>query len=143
MAVQWTNLVPGLPQLDRGAPVPLRFQLEQALRSTIQSGRLQAGDLLPPSRRLAAELGVSRGLVVDCYAQLAAEGYLASHVGSATRVAIDACPVPAAPYATASAPGLEIEFRPGVPELSSFPAAIGCGPRARRAAQHPAMTSLR
>jgi len=141
MAVQWTNSAPGLLRLDRGSPVPLRSQLEQALRSSIQAGRLQAGDVLPPSRRLAAELGVSRGLVVDCYAQLAAEGYLASHIGSATRVAIDARPVPPAPHATASAPrlqaprlqaprlqapslqapSLQIEFRPGVPDLSSFP----------------------
>ncbi len=122
MAVQWTNPIPGLLlRLDRGSPMPLRSQLEQALRSSIQSGRLQAGDLLPPSRRLAAELGVSRGLVVDCYVQLAAEGYLASHVGSATRVAIDARPVPPAPHAMASVPSLQIDFRPGVPDLSSFP----------------------
>jgi GntR family transcriptional regulator / MocR family aminotransferase len=101
--------------------VPLRSQLEQALRERIQSGRLQAGDLLPPSRRLAADLGVSRWLVVDCYAQLAAEGYVSSHVGSATRVAVDARPLPPAEPATVPAASPQTEFRPGVPDLSSFP----------------------
>ena len=122
MAAEWTNLVPGLPlRLDRGSPVPLRSQLEQALRDRIQSGRLAAGDLLPPSRRLAADLDVSRGLVVDCYAQLAAEGYLASRIGSGTRVSVDARPLPPAKPITAQAAGPRIEFRPGVPDLSSFP----------------------
>ena len=122
MAAEWTNSGSGLLlRLDRDSPVPLRAQLEQALRGRIQSGRLAAGDLLPPSRRLAADLGVSRALVVDCYAQLAAEGYLSSHVGSATRVAIDARPLPSPEQALAPAAGPRIEFRPGVPDLTSFP----------------------
>ena len=73
--------------LDRAAAVPLRKQLEQALRELIRSGGLQAGTLLPSSRTLAADLGVSRRLVVDAYEQLAAEGYLSSHERSATLVA--------------------------------------------------------
>jgi GntR family transcriptional regulator / MocR family aminotransferase len=122
VTAEWTNSDPALlPRVDRDSPVPLRSQLEQALRERIQSGRLATGDVLPPSRRLAADLGVSRGLVVDCYAQLTAEGYLASHVGSATRVAIDAKPVPSPEHALAPAAGPQIEFRPGVPDLSSFP----------------------
>ena len=122
MAEQWTNSDMGLLlRLDRDLPEPLGSQLERSLRERIQSGRLRAGDRLPPSRGLAAELGVSRGLVVDCYAQLAAEGYLSSHVGSATRVAVDARPLPPAERAPARAPGPRIEFRPGVPDLSSFP----------------------
>jgi GntR family transcriptional regulator / MocR family aminotransferase len=124
MTAEWTNSVPGLLlRLDRDSPVPLRSQLEQALRQRIQSGRLAAGDMLPPSRRLAADMGVSRGMVVDCYAQLTAEGYLAGHVGSATRVAIDATPLPSPEpeHALAPAAGPQIEFRPGVPDLSSFP----------------------
>jgi GntR family transcriptional regulator / MocR family aminotransferase len=122
MAAEWTNSGSGLLlRLDRDSPVPLRAQLEQALRGRIQSGRLAAGDLLPPSRRLAADLGVSRALVVDCYGQLAAEGYLASHVGSATRVAIDARPLPSPEQALAPPAGPRIEFRPGVPDLTSFP----------------------
>ena len=69
------------------AGVPLRRQLEQALRVAIRSGRLAPGSVLPSSRDLAEELGVSRGVVVDSYAQLAAEGYLSARRGSGTRVA--------------------------------------------------------
>src|SRR5262249_34384620 len=46
---------------------------------------------------------------------------LTSHVGSATRVAIDAKPLPSPEHSPAPAGSLRIEFRPGVPDLSSFP----------------------
>jgi GntR family transcriptional regulator / MocR family aminotransferase len=39
--------------------------LETALREAIRSGRLHAGARLPGSRSLAADLGVSRGTVVQ------------------------------------------------------------------------------
>src|SRR3954449_5826063 len=54
----------------------MRNGLQQALRTAIQDGRLAAGTRLPSSRTLAADLGVSRGVVVDTYDQLAAECYL-------------------------------------------------------------------
>src|SRR6478735_7243625 len=54
----------------------MRHGLQQAIRTAIQDGRLAAGTRLPSSRSLAAELGVSRGVVVDTYDQLAAECYL-------------------------------------------------------------------
>jgi GntR family transcriptional regulator/MocR family aminotransferase len=90
------------------------------LREAIRSGRLHEGERLPPSRELARQLGISRGLVQDCYVQLQAEGYLTARVGSATRVAPCAreTPVPAPAPPTA---GLDIDFRPGVPDLASFP----------------------
>jgi GntR family transcriptional regulator / MocR family aminotransferase len=50
--------------------VSLRRQLEDALRVAIRSGRLPPGSVLPPSRDLAEQLRVSRGVVVDSYAQL-------------------------------------------------------------------------
>src|SRR5262249_35582864 len=88
MPIEWSGLGPEvLLRLDRGLDVPLRVQLERELREAIRSGRLAAGERLPSSRRLAAELGISRGLVLECYAQLQAEGFLASRSGSATRVA--------------------------------------------------------
>ena len=55
---------------------PLQRQVEDQLRAAIRSGRLVAGERLPASRTLAADLGVSRGVVSDAYMQLAAEGYL-------------------------------------------------------------------
>ena len=91
MAIQWSGLGPELLlRLDRGSGQPLRSQLEAGLREAIRSGRLQGGERLPSSRELARELGVSRGLVQECYSQLLSEGYLTSQTGSATRVAASA-----------------------------------------------------
>ncbi|HEY3773685.1 MAG TPA: PLP-dependent aminotransferase family protein [Solirubrobacteraceae bacterium] len=64
----------------------LRAQLERGLRDAIQDGRLPVGTVLPPSRTLARELALARSVVVEAYSQLAAEGYLHSRQGSATRV---------------------------------------------------------
>jgi GntR family transcriptional regulator/MocR family aminotransferase len=61
--------------------------LETALREAIRSGRLHAGTRLPGSRSLAADLGISRGTVVQAYTQLIAEGWLTGAPGSGTRVA--------------------------------------------------------
>jgi GntR family transcriptional regulator/MocR family aminotransferase len=95
MPIEWAGLGPEmLLALDRTRPEPLRAQLEGELRDAIRSGRLQAGERLPSSRALARELGVSRGLVLECYAQLQAEGYLSSRGGSATRVAPAAAAAP-------------------------------------------------
>src|SRR5947209_1275446 len=141
MAIEWSGLSPELLiRLDRSAGQPLRAQLEASLREAIRGGRLRAGERLPSSRELARELGVSRGMVQDCYGQLLAEGYLTSRTGSATRVAAisglgnpsvagQAAVSPSAPSApSASSPGclsseppLIADFQPGVPDLSSFP----------------------
>src|ERR1700689_1216078 len=88
MAIEWSGLSPGLlVRLARSAGRPLRPQAGASLREAIRSGRLRAGERLPSSRELARALGVSRGMVQDCYGQLLAEGYLTSRTGSATRVA--------------------------------------------------------
>src|ERR1700675_1051353 len=88
VAIQWSGLGPELLlRLDGGSAQPPRSQLETGLRDAIRDGRLQAGERLPSSRELARELGVSRGLVQECYGQLLSEGYVDSRVGSATRVA--------------------------------------------------------
>jgi GntR family transcriptional regulator/MocR family aminotransferase len=123
MAIQWSGLGPELLlRLDRGSGEPLRSQLEVGLREAIRSGRLHSGERLPSSRALARELGISRGLVQECYGQLLSEGYLTSAVGSATRVAADAYPwAPAPAQAAEPAPRLIADFRSGVPDLASFP----------------------
>src|SRR3954466_4801694 len=73
--------------LARDGSVPLRAQLEGQLREAVGSGRLAGGVRLPSSRTLAAELGVSRGVVVEAYGQLVAEGYLAVRRGAGPVVA--------------------------------------------------------
>jgi GntR family transcriptional regulator / MocR family aminotransferase len=120
--IQWAGLGPEiLLELDRDRPEPLRSQLERGLRDAIRTGRLQPDERLPSSRELARELGVSRGLVLDCYTQLQAEGYLTSHSGSATRVAPGAEAPPAPPPRTEAEVRPSIDFRHGTPDLASFP----------------------
>ena len=122
MSIEWTGLGPELLlRLDRTLPEPLSSQLERELREAIRSGRLGTGERLPSSRALAGELGVSRGLVLDCYQQLQAEGYLTTRTGSATRVAAGAFLQPAPPVQAAPPSWLAVDFRPGLPDLSSFP----------------------
>ena len=126
MAVEWAGSGPELLLIiDRSSTVGLRSQLEDQLRLAVRSGRLAGGERLPSSRQLAATLGLSRGLIQDCYAQLQAEGYLTSQAGSATRVAAAAPPRPGtpAPQATpANRPRHAIaDFRSGVPDLSLMP----------------------
>jgi GntR family transcriptional regulator/MocR family aminotransferase len=49
----------------------LRVRLANALRDAIRSGRLGPGTTLPSTRILAQDLGLSRGVVVGAYNQLA------------------------------------------------------------------------
>ena len=57
------------------------------MRAAIRDGRLVAGDRLPSTRALAADLGLARGTVAEAYAQLTVEGYLTARPGAPTRVA--------------------------------------------------------
>ena len=123
MAVEWSGLAPEvLVTVDRSRRVPLRSQLEDQFRQAIRSGRLSAGDRVPSSRALAKVLGLSRGLVQECYAQLLAEGYLVTRGGSATRVATAATRTAPAWHPPATTPARVIaDFACGVPDLASAP----------------------
>jgi GntR family transcriptional regulator/MocR family aminotransferase len=130
-----------LVDLDRRAPEALHLQLERQLRDAIREGRLRAGSGLPSSRTLASDLGIARAVVVDVYAQLAAEGYLQATRGSRTSVAarapasethgsVEAPPAPA-----------DCDFHPGMPDLGAFPMLEWgqCAQDALRAAPHAAL----
>ncbi|MEV8630104.1 PLP-dependent aminotransferase family protein [Streptosporangium sp. NPDC051023] len=62
-------------------------QIARELREAVRHGRLTAGARLPASRELARDLGLSRGVVVEAYERLVAEGFLISRVGAGTVVA--------------------------------------------------------
>jgi GntR family transcriptional regulator/MocR family aminotransferase len=109
--------------LDRGSTVTIHEQLELALREQVRSGRLAPGTRLPSSRALAVELGISRGVVLEAYAQLSAEGYLTASQGAPTRVALLGGGERERPPVAATTLGARAEhdFDPGVPDLISFP----------------------
>ncbi|MFD3514992.1 PLP-dependent aminotransferase family protein [Streptomyces sp. NPDC058657] len=65
----------------------MAVQIQSAIRERIQDGTLHPGVRLPSSRDLAGDLGVSRSVVVQAYAQLIAEGCLRATQGSGTTVA--------------------------------------------------------
>ena len=97
-----------------------------AVRDAIRSGRLVPGTRLPSSRALAADLGVARNTVARAYAELIAEGWLTSQHGSGTLVSQRAAEIVrsvAAPPKRRAPRRLDHDFRPGHPDLSSFPRA--------------------
>jgi GntR family transcriptional regulator/MocR family aminotransferase len=110
-----------LVRLERRSAVPLRLQLERDLRLAVQSGRLVSWAPLPSTRALAADLGLSRGVVVEAFDQLLAEGCLTSQHGSATRVAARRTPADSAVVPQAVTPSPRFDLRPGLPDLSLFP----------------------
>jgi GntR family transcriptional regulator/MocR family aminotransferase len=115
--------------LDRDGGDALHRQIEASIRGRIRSGALPAGVALPPTRALAAELGVTRGVVVEAYAQLVAEGYLTSRSGGYTQVAPTAAAVSpaAAPKPGRSAPARwprpVVDFGYGRGNVAAFPRA--------------------
>lgn len=94
--------------------------LADTLRRRIVEGTLAPGVQLPSTRQLAADLGVSRGVVVAAYEQLTAEGHLRSSRGSGTSVAErqtsassdDVTPIEIEPVAG---------MNPGQPDPTLFP----------------------
>ena len=125
----------------RDKPAPLQKQLIERLQQAILAGRLPAGSLLPSSRLLAAEMGVSRNTVVIAYEHLAAVGYVVAD-RKGTRVSPLSSPAargePPAPSAapevayaarvaqfTATRTHADLPFAlmPGTPSLDRFPLA--------------------
>jgi GntR family transcriptional regulator/MocR family aminotransferase len=105
--------------------------LAEGLREAIGSGRLPTGARLPATRRLADELGVSRGVVVEAYQRLIDEGLVAARTGAGTEVIargaaaeaprdrrrlLEGLRLPLPP-----ADGIDLDLSPGVPDLAAFP----------------------
>jgi GntR family transcriptional regulator/MocR family aminotransferase len=113
-----------LVELDRSGSEPLHRQLERSLRRAVRDGRLPPASSLPSTRLLAGQLGVSRGIVVEAYEQLVAEGYLVSRAGGTTRVARPAAAAAPGPRRPAIVPAaVDHDFRPGRPDVTAFPRA--------------------
>ncbi len=106
------------------------------VRTAVADGRLAPGAALPPTRTLAQDLGVSRGVVVEAYRRLVDEGLVVSRVGAGTvvaarpavpvrpPVAVPAAPTGAGPLLPVRTPAdVDVDLSPGVPDLSAFPRA--------------------
>ena len=109
----------------------LADRLYRELAHAIRDHRLDVGDALPPSRELAAQLGISRSTVTLAYERLTAEGYTDARVGAGTFVAEGAAAVVRRTArrspATAQEPDrpapAAYSFRVGVPDVNLFPLA--------------------
>jgi GntR family transcriptional regulator/MocR family aminotransferase len=132
----------------------LQRLLYTRLRQLIAQGELAGGTVLPASRALAQELGLSRNGVVHAYAQLQAEGHVQS-TRQGTVVAV--LPVRRQP-APLAAPGLAASLSqraqglsrrrpaemdtwplmPGIPALDAFPMRRWCALVDRHARQQQA-----
>jgi 2-aminoadipate transaminase len=73
-------------RLDRAGEGTLKTKLRDEILRRIRLGALRPGDRLPPSRRLADDLGINRGTVSAVYDALVEDGVLTSHVGRGTFV---------------------------------------------------------
>jgi GntR family transcriptional regulator/MocR family aminotransferase len=113
-----------LVELRRDDPLPLHRQLEQELRGAIRSGRLAPRSALPSTRALAEQLGLSRGVVVEAYEQLVAEGYLASQPGGATRVCATVTEASTSAPVQRQPDKPRIDFGYGRPDVTQFPRQI-------------------
>jgi GntR family transcriptional regulator/MocR family aminotransferase len=121
----WANPVSRDLHLDlRQAITPgargVRDLLLSALRDAVRTGRLAPGTMLPPSRSLATDLGLARNTVAEAYAELVAEGFLASRQGAGTWVVnVSGVGVPATPRGVRGVPTHNL--MPGSPDVSEFP----------------------
>ena len=123
-----------LLELRGGPGRPKALALAQDLRAAILGGRLAAGTRLPPSRVLAAELGLSRSVVVQAFTDLIVDGYLEARQGAGTRVRGEPARAAAPPREAAPPPtGLEdallrvparVRLLAGLPDPQLFPRAV-------------------
>lgn len=123
------------PQLDAGSDVPLYRQLADYMRNLIESGGLRTGDRLPPTRELAAQIGLNRTTISAAYAALEAAGLIKGEVGRGSFVSGLAANVPARidwsaalthaarSQLRSSQNGIRIDFTSSRPAAALFPLA--------------------
>ena len=73
--------------------VPIYVQLVRQIKYLVSSGRLKAGEQLPPVRKLAEQLLVNPNTVARAYRELENEGLVASRQGSGVFVAEGVSPL--------------------------------------------------
>jgi GntR family transcriptional regulator/MocR family aminotransferase len=109
--------------IDLDPSRPLGLQIEERVRSLIRSEALTVGSMLPSTRGLAADLGISRGVVVNAYAQLAAEAYITLRRGAPPLVAAAGHAAEAVNLGPDVPIAGRLNLRPDLPDLALFPRA--------------------
>jgi len=107
--------------LQRRPGETLRIALERTLRDAILSGALRGGVSLPASRRLAAALGVSRGVVTDAYDQLETQGFVVIRARAAPVVTDGARGSVARSAPEIDLPAPRYDLAPSEPDFHLFP----------------------
>lgn len=72
--------------LDKEIKRPIYIQIYEQIRMQIVSGEITEGTVLPPERKLAAELGVNRSTILNAYNRLKEEEFIEARVGQGTVV---------------------------------------------------------
>ncbi len=72
--------------IDRNSSTSLQVQLFDQIKDAILDSRVSPGSILPATRVLASELGVSRVTVLGAFDRLLAEGYVEGKMGAGTQV---------------------------------------------------------
>lgn len=83
--------------IDLDSPEGLTEQVRQGVREALASGRISAGQPLPPVRQLAADLGINFNTVARAYRLLEGEGLVSSVRGRGTVVVAGRSAAPPAP----------------------------------------------
>jgi GntR family transcriptional regulator len=73
--------------------VPIYVQLMNQIKYLVASGRLQAGEQLPPVRKLAEQLLVNPNTVARAYRELESEGLVISRQGAGVFVSDGVSPL--------------------------------------------------
>jgi multiple sugar transport system substrate-binding protein len=77
-----------MPEIDPSSPVPLYFQLKQALLEQIARGDLRPGDQVPTESELCERYRMSRTPVRQALLELSREGVLLRQAGRGTFVSV-------------------------------------------------------
>ena len=121
------------PSARRSISNSITSSIYRQLREAIASGRVAAGDRLPPTRELAAQLGVSRHTITTVYDQLVGEGYLTGRAGGGTFVNAASPRQRTDHYGSTTITSIEppttrrtliaprFDLRPGAPDQRLFP----------------------
>lgn len=80
--------------IDKNSDTPVYRQIIERIAYLVQSGKLKAGEKLPPERELAQQLGTARGTVKKAYEKLAANNVVQILQGRGTFVSAEQDVVP-------------------------------------------------